>query len=47
MQMADNGMDLGLTVSADQRLLVLHEELRRIQGSDFEVVTPPPGYGAP
>ena len=26
---------------------VLHEELRKVQGSDFEVVTPPPGYVPP
>lgn len=47
MLMADNGMDWGLSVSADERLPVFHEELRRIKGSDFEVVTPPPGYVAP
>lgn len=47
MLMADNGMDWGLTVSADQRLTVFHDELRKIKGSDFEVVTPPPGYVAP
>jgi hypothetical protein len=47
MLMADNGQDWGLSVSADQRLPVFHDELRRIKGSDFEVVTPPPGYIAP
>jgi len=47
MLMADNGMDWGLSVSADERLPVFHDELRRIKGSDFEVVTPPPGYIAP
>ena len=47
MLMADNGMDWGLSVSADQRLPDFHAELRRIKGSDFEVVTPPPGYVAP
>jgi hypothetical protein len=47
MLMADNGMDWGLSVSADERLPVFHEELRRIKGSDFDVVTPPPGYVAP
>jgi len=45
--MADNGMDWGLSVSGDERLPVFHEALRRIKGSDFEVVTPPPGYVAP
>jgi len=47
MLMADNGMDWGLSVSGDERLPVFHEELRRVKGSDFEVVTPPPGYVAP
>ncbi len=47
MFVADNGMDWGLSVSADDRLPVLHEELRRVRGADFEVVTPPPGYVEP
>jgi len=47
MLMADNGMDWGLSVSGDERLPVFHEELRRVKGSDFEVVIPPPGYVAP
>jgi hypothetical protein len=47
MLMADNGMDWGLSVSGDHRLPVFHEEFRRIKGSDFEVVTPPPGYVKP
>lgn len=47
MFVADNGMDWGLSVSADDRLPVLHEELRRVKGSDFEVVTPPPDYVPP
>ncbi|WP_254512272.1 right-handed parallel beta-helix repeat-containing protein [Anatilimnocola floriformis] len=47
MFMADNGMDWGLSVSGDERLPVFHDELRRVKGSDFEVVTPPPGYTAP
>ncbi len=47
MLMADNGMDWGLSVSADHRLPVFHEELRRIKGSDFEVVVPPPDYVEP
>ena len=47
MLMADNGMDWGLSVSGDQRLPEFHDELRRIKGSDFEVVTPPPGYVVP
>jgi hypothetical protein len=47
MFVADNGMDWGLSVSADDRLPMLHDELRRVRGSDFEVVTPPPGYVEP
>ena len=47
MLMADNGMDWGLSVSADSRLPDFHEELRKVKGSDFEVVTPPKGYKAP
>jgi hypothetical protein len=47
MFMADNGMDWGLSISADERIPVLHEELRRVHGSDFEVVTPPKGYVPP
>ena len=47
MLMADNGMDWGLSVSADQRLPAFHDELRRIKGSDFEVVIPPSGYVSP
>ena len=44
MLMADNGMDWGLSVSADERIPVLHDELRKVHGSDFEVVTAPKGY---
>lgn len=47
MYMADNGMDWGLSCSADERVPVLHEELRKVKGSDFEVVTAPPGYVPP
>jgi hypothetical protein len=47
MYMADNGMDWGLSCSADERVPVLHEELRKVKGSDFEVVTAPKGYVPP
>lgn len=47
MFMADNGMDWGLSISADERIPIPHEELRRVHGSDFEVVTPPKGYVPP
>ena len=41
MFVADNGMDLAISVTPDERIPVLHEELRRVHGSDFEVVVPP------
>jgi hypothetical protein len=47
MFVADNGLEWAMSVSADDRLPVLHDELRRVKGSDFEVVTAPPGYVPP
>ncbi len=44
---ADNGIDWAVSIAPDERIPVLHEELRRVKGSDFEVVTPPPGYAPP
>ncbi len=44
MLCADNGIDWAISVAPDPRIPVLHEELRRVRGSDFEVVIPPPGY---
>jgi len=44
MFVADNGIDWALSCAPDLRIPELHEELRKIKGSDFEVVTPPPGY---
>ena len=41
MFVADNGMDWAISVTPDERIPVLHEELRRILGSSFEVVVPP------
>lgn len=41
MLVADNGIDWAISVSPDPRIPVLHEELRKIKGSDFEVVVPP------
>ena len=41
MFVADNGMDWGISVTPDERIPVLHEELRRIRGANFEVVVPP------
>lgn len=44
MFVADNGIDWAISVAPDPRIPVLHEELRRLKGADFEVVTPPAGY---
>ena len=47
MLVADNGIDWALSVSPDPRIPVLHDELRKIKGSDFEVVSAPEGYVPP
>ena len=39
MFVADNGIDWAISVAPDPRIPVLHEELRKIKGTDFEVVT--------
>jgi hypothetical protein len=41
MFVADNGIDWAVSVAPDERIPVLHEELRRVRGSDFEVVQKP------
>lgn len=43
MLVADNGIDWAVSVSPDPRIGNLHEELRRVKGADFEVVTAPDG----
>lgn len=43
MFVADNGIDWAISVAPDPRIPPLHDELRRIKGSDFEVVTAPGG----
>jgi len=47
MLVADNGLDWALSCAPDMRIPVLHEELRKVKGSDFEVVIPPQGYKPP
>jgi hypothetical protein len=42
MFVADNGIEWAISVAPDERIPVLHQDLRRVKGSDFEVVTPPP-----
>jgi hypothetical protein len=44
---ADNGIEWGMSCSADDRIPAMHDELRRVKGSDFEVVVAPPGYRPP
>jgi hypothetical protein len=41
MFVADNGIEWAVSVAPDPRIPVLHEELRRVKGADFEVVLPP------
>jgi len=41
MFVADNGIDWAISVAPDERISVMHEELRRVKGSDFEVVVLP------
>jgi hypothetical protein len=47
MFVADNGIDWAISVAPDPRIGVLHEELRKVKGSAFEVVQPPAGYQPP
>jgi hypothetical protein len=41
MFVADNGIDWAISVAPDERIPVMHAELRKLKGSDFEVVTAP------
>jgi len=41
MLVADNGIEWAISVAPDERIPVLHEELHRVKGSDFEVVVSP------
>lgn len=41
MLVADNGIEWALSCAPDERIPVLHDELRRIKGSAFEVVESP------
>src|SRR5262249_17612642 len=44
MFVADNGIEWAVSISPDPRIPALHDEFRKVKGSDFEVVQPPPGY---
>jgi hypothetical protein len=41
MLVADNGIEWAISCAPDERIPVLHEELRRVKGSAFEVVEMP------
>ena len=41
MFVADNGIDWAISIAPDPRIPDLNDELRRVKGSEFEVVTPP------
>jgi hypothetical protein len=41
MLVADNGIEWAISVTPDPRIPVLHDELRKIKGSSFEVVVSP------
>jgi hypothetical protein len=41
MFVADNGIDWAISCSPDERIGLLHEELRKVRGSAFEVVVAP------
>ncbi|HUT02100.1 MAG TPA: hypothetical protein VM031_06570, partial [Phycisphaerae bacterium] len=41
MFVADNGIEWAISVAPDERIPVLHEELRKVKGENFEVVVPP------
>ena len=47
MFVADNGLEWSLSMAPDPRIPDIHEELRKIKGSDFEAVQPPEGYQPP
>lgn len=41
MIVADNGLEWSISLAPDERIPDVHEELRRVKGADFEVVTAP------
>ena len=47
MFVADNGLEWSLSMAPDPRIPDIHDELRKIKGSEFEVVEPPAGYHPP
>jgi hypothetical protein len=47
MFVADNGIDWAISVAPDPRIKLSADEFGKVKGSDFEVVTPPPGFTPP
>src|SRR5262249_32617907 len=47
MYVADNGIDWAISSAPDPRIKDLNAEFRKVKGSDFEVVPPPPGSQPP
>jgi len=47
MFVADNGIDWAISVTPDRRIKDMAEEMRKVKGSDFEVVQAPAGYKPP
>ncbi|MBX9583863.1 MAG: hypothetical protein K2X87_26480 [Gemmataceae bacterium] len=47
MLVADNGIEWAVSVAPDPRIPNMNAELRKVKGSDFEAVVPPPGYKEP
>jgi hypothetical protein len=41
MFVADNGMDWAMSIAPDPRMPDMNDELRKVKGSDFEVVVAP------
>ncbi len=47
MMNADNGIDWAISVAPDERIPLMHDEMRKVKGGDFEVVEAPAGYQVP
>ena len=45
MLVADNGIEWAISITPDPRIPELHGELRKVKGSDFEVVVAPGNEG--
>ena len=41
MILADNGIEMAVSISPDERIPAMHDELRRVKTSDFEVIEAP------